>query len=165
MIYILAYIVLGISTGVIIRVNGGVSVYTSIACVFTWPLYWFAFVFAHFVGWMPAKCAWCGQSVSGYANKDKWRAHYLDECGRHPLALRVKELYALIDELDAKHTAQRVKAEKLEAELKPWREIKAEMQKRMTENINSAFIFGKPSTPTTTSYPPKPPKDYGRSES
>ena len=138
MIYILAYIILGISTGIIMQANWPVRV----ACVFTWPLYWFAFVFAHAFGWMPAKCAWCGQSVAGHANMDKWRAHYLDECTRHPLALRIKELYALIDELDAKHTTQRVKAERLEAELKPYREMTAQIQKNMISSIDLNVING-----------------------
>lgn len=114
MIYILAYIILGISTAVSIRYNGANGVPVIAAC-FVWPLYWFAFLFAHVVGWMPAKCAWCGESVAGHANMGKWRAHYLDVCTRHPLALRVKELYGLIDELDAKNTANRVRAEKAEA--------------------------------------------------
>jgi hypothetical protein len=120
MIYILAYIVLGISTAVSIRYNGANGVLVISAC-FIWPLYWFSFIFAHFVGWMPGKCAWCGAIVAGYANKAAWRAHYLDVCGRHPLALRLKQYEVLIDELDAKHTAQRVRAERLEVEIRGYR--------------------------------------------
>ena len=112
MIYaILIYLVLGIGTSII---TSDVSILVHIGIALAWPLYWFAFVFAHFVGWMPAKCAWCGKSVAGHAQKDKWRAHYLDECNMHPLAFRIKELYALIDELDSKNTANRVRAEKAE---------------------------------------------------
>ncbi len=117
MIYILAYIVLGISTGVIIRVNGDANIWVSIACVFTWPLYWFAFVFAHFVGWMPAKCAWCGKSIAGHAHKDKWAAHYLDDCDKHPLAIKLNRIQNYLDETDARNTANRVRAERAEAQL------------------------------------------------
>lgn len=117
MIYILAYILLGISTGVIMRFNGKADIAVSIACVFVWPLYWFAFVFAHFVGWMPAKCAWCGKSVAGHAHMDKWRAHYLDECDKHPLAIKCKRLENYMDELDAKCTHYRVKCDVLESQI------------------------------------------------
>lgn len=113
MIYICAYIILGISTGIIMQANWPVRV----ACVFTWPLYWFAFLFAHVVGWMPAKCAWCGESVAGHADKDKWRAHYLDECQAHPLAVKCKRLENYMDELDAKCTHYRVKCDVLEAQI------------------------------------------------
>ena len=95
MIYaILIYLVLGIGTSII---TSDVSLSVHIGIALAWPLYWFAFVFAHFVGWMPAKCAWCGKPVAGHANKDKWRAHYLDECQHHPLAQKVAHYQEIID--------------------------------------------------------------------
>lgn len=140
MIYtILIYLVLGIGTSI---TTSDVSLSAHIGIALAWPLYWFAFVWAHLFGWMPAKCAWCGKSVAGHAQKDNWRAHYLDECNMHPLAFRVKELYALIDELDAKHTAQRVRAEKLEAEIKPYRAIQNKMRVTAIAHIDGEMRRG-----------------------
>jgi hypothetical protein len=118
MIYIAAYIVLGISTGVLMRVNGEAKIGVSIAGAFVWPLYWFAFVYAHFAGLMPAKCAWCGKlSVGPMRNMEAWRKHYLTECDKHPLYVQNQRLQNYLDETDAKCTHYRVKCEMLEAQM------------------------------------------------
>jgi predicted tellurium resistance membrane protein TerC len=93
MIAATAYILIGIGTAVVMR---DMAILSRAAVVLVWPLYWFAFAFAHFVGIMPAKCAWCGQSVAGHSKKMLWTAHYLNECQDHPLAKKCAALEAEI---------------------------------------------------------------------
>lgn len=146
MIYIIAYIVIGIGTALVLR---DVSTAARIGTLVAWPLYWFSFAYGHFVGWVPAKCAWCGKSVAGHAKINAWRAHYLNECEAHPLKERCDKLQMWLEETDAKNTANRVRAEKaesrvayLEKELAQWNEIQKQIQRGFMRDIDRGFLRG-----------------------
>lgn len=150
MIYIAAYIVLGISTGIWAWWSGKngeeIGRGPTLVIGLVWPVVWATIIINAIRGRLIAKCAWCGKSVSTGQDIGAWRSHYLDECGRHPLALRLKQYEVLLDELDAKHTAQRVRAEKLESELKPYREMTETIQKRMRAEMDRAIMTGESNT-------------------
>jgi hypothetical protein len=116
-LYIFIYVLVGLGTALVIK---DISLMARVGTLVAWPLYWFSFAFAHFIGIVPGKCAWCGKTIAGHRYKDKWRAHYLDECEEHPLAAKARHLKSILDE-------DTVLIEKLKAELKPYKEI----QKRM----------------------------------
>lgn len=132
MIIAITYIVIGISTALVVR---NITMAARVGVVLTWPLYWFSFVYAHFVGWVPAKCAWCGKSVAGHAKKEAWRAHYLDECKDHPLAAKVRHLEKILGEDTAL-------IRKLHDELEPYRAIQRKMYKDMTTHIDDMLLRG-----------------------
>jgi hypothetical protein len=145
MIYAIAYIVIGIGTALVLR---DVSAAARIGTLVAWPLYWFSFAYAHFSGFVPSKCAWCGKSVAGHA-KSAWRSHYLDECATHPLKERCDKLKMWLDETDAKNTACRIRAERAEArvsylekELAQWNEIQKQIQRGFMRDIDRGFLRG-----------------------
>lgn len=118
MIYILiVYLLCGLGTALYALagkpdIEGFDNKRAALIWFFIWPAIWTQMIYLTVSSQMNQKCAWCDMEVAPAHKKfkDKWRRHYLDECEKHPL---VEVIY------------------RLEAELKPYRDI----QKRMRDNL------------------------------
>lgn len=110
MIYFAAYIFLGISTAVyaLCVLEKGERAVPPAVMGLVWPLVWIMAISNSIRGLTMAKCAWCGKTVANQYHLEKWRLHYLDECDKHPLAVKARRLENYLDETDAKNTANRV---------------------------------------------------------
>lgn len=119
MIYILAYIVLGLFTFIWawFGIGKGDRGAPAVVMALIWPIVWIVAISNAVRGRIVSKCAWCGKSVGTQYEKDKWRAHYLDECKSHPLAMKAQRLQNYLDETDAKCTHYRVKCDVLESQI------------------------------------------------
>lgn len=138
MIYIVAYVMIGLFTSIwSLFALKGEETPTVVTFGLVWPVVWaYALIQAIRGRFPPANCAWCGKTVAPMNGKlDAWREHYLDDCDKHPLAVRVKH-YQDIIELDRKII------DNLTTELKPYREITKELKRRATEKIDAAILRG-----------------------
>lgn len=120
MIYFLAYVLLGISTTVyalfLLRGEQQRAVHAAVMGL-VWPVVWVMAMSNSIRGLNTCKCAWCGSQVGTQYNLEAWRLHYLDECDKHPLAVKARRLENYLDELDAKYTDYRTRLEMTSATL------------------------------------------------
>lgn len=130
MIYFLAYILLGISTTVyaLCLLDKGDRAVPAAVMGLVWPIVWVMAMSNAIRGLTTCKCAWCGRMVASQYHLEEWRLHYLNECDKHPLAVKARRLENYMDELDAKNTANRVA---LEAAIKKISELETALWEEM----------------------------------
>lgn len=107
MIYFLAYILLGISTAVyalFLLDKDDRAIQHAAVMGLVWPVVWVMAMSNAIRGLTTCKCAWCGRQVATQYNLEAWRLHYLNECDKHPLAIRERRIQTYLDETDAKYT-------------------------------------------------------------
>jgi hypothetical protein len=170
--YILAYMVLGMSTAILVfgrEMSKRDRIITFLVWFGIWPIIWLQIAVIYLRGKNVEKCAWCGKSVAPYMNlksainsepnqklAEIWREHYLNDCDKHPLAIKCKRLEKYLDETDARFTALRVNQERLaaeaarvseandrlEAEVAPLREMMTAIKKRALRNMDHQILKG-----------------------
>ena len=98
MIYILAYILIGIATGIWTwfgQKNDEARLTQALVWPLIWPLVWYMVIVIYWRGENLTKCIWCGKTVApqrmSIKTKALWREHYLNDCDKHPLLEKIHD--------------------------------------------------------------------------